>query len=78
MSCLSHIITLINFHYLRQDLNKNILYKFKKYFSLDGESMNKHYFCGTCRRELGQVTIFVLPAQIKKSVILYNYHFLIN
>ena len=52
MSCLLDIITVINFHCLRQDLNKNSLYKFKKYFSLDGETMKKHYYCGTCIREL--------------------------
>ena len=42
MSCLADIITVINFHCLHQDLKKNSLYKFQKYFSLDGETSIKH------------------------------------
>ena len=51
MTCLSDIITVINFHCLSQDLKKNSLYKFRKFFGLGKNNyMKKHYYCAICLR----------------------------
>ncbi|XP_043477534.1 uncharacterized protein LOC122508322 [Leptopilina heterotoma] len=54
LSCIADIITVINFHCLNQNLKKNSLYKFLKFFSLNTNngSVKKIYYCSTCIREL--------------------------
>ena len=49
MTCLSDNITFSNFDCLCQDLKKNSLYKFRKFFSLGKNSyIKKHHYCTTC------------------------------
>lgn len=68
MSCLSDIISVINFHCLTEDLKMNSLYKFRKYFSLDGKSyMKKNYYCATCIRELRSNDDICLSCPKKKN-----------
>lgn len=52
MSCLADIITVINLHCLPQQLHRNSLHKFRKYFSLKQTNLQKHYYCSFCSRDL--------------------------
>lgn len=52
MLCLSDIITVINLHCLPEQLKKNSLYKFRKFFSLKETNLQKHYYCSFCTRDL--------------------------
>ncbi|XP_070522164.1 uncharacterized protein [Cardiocondyla obscurior] len=49
---IADIITVINLHCPNQDLKKNSLYKFKKYFSWSTEKFTKHYYCSVCTTSL--------------------------
>lgn len=51
-SCLSDIISIINLHCLNDQLKKNSLFKFQKYFSLNKTEFEKHYYCNNCLRPL--------------------------
>ena len=53
MSCVESYITVLQFHCLQENLVKNSLYKFKKYFGFLGASnIIKHFFCSACFRQL--------------------------
>lgn len=53
LTCIEDIIIVLELHCLRQSLHKNSLYKFKKYFGLNGISdMIRHYYCSICNRDL--------------------------
>nr|XP_012234439.1 PREDICTED: uncharacterized protein LOC105679152 [Linepithema humile] len=55
MLCLSDIITVINLHCLPEQLKKNSLHKFRKYFSLKDTYLQKHYYCSFCTRDLKSI-----------------------
>ncbi|CAG5102758.1 Protein of unknown function, partial [Cotesia congregata] len=57
MTCVEDIIRVIQLHCPREDLVKNSLYKFKKYFSLeqDNQVIDNHFYCTTCERELESI-----------------------
>ena len=47
-NCLADIIAVINMHCLQNNFQKISLNKFKKFFSLDANSITKHYYCSKC------------------------------
>ncbi|XP_015124328.1 uncharacterized protein LOC107046259 isoform X2 [Diachasma alloeum] len=65
--CLADIMTVINLHCLQQNLKKNSLTKFQKYFSLNENEMKKHHYCATCLRPLTSAND-VCPSCPKKKI----------
>lgn len=52
MQCLADIITVINLHCALDGFKKNSLYKFKKFFALGKDRIQKHFYCSKCIRDL--------------------------
>lgn len=54
MTCMEDIIRVIQLHCPNQNLVKNSLFKFRKFFNLeeDNDITHKHFYCTTCEREL--------------------------
>lgn len=50
--CLADIITAINLHCLQENLVKNSLFIFQKFFSIEETEIIKHFYCTTCVRPL--------------------------
>lgn len=51
-TCLDDIISLVNLHCIRRGLQKNSLYKLKKYFNLGQTDSKKHFYCSSCAQIL--------------------------
>lgn len=74
MSCIADIITAIEFHCSSQNLRKNSLYKFKKFFRLDKTDAVRHYYCTICNQELRSIND-ICPLCHQKNNIFYRVFF---
>lgn len=68
MTCIEDIIRVINSHCLQQALINNSLFKFKKFFNLENDIVNKHFISTTCDRELESVNYNCLLCQGTKNL----------
>ena len=66
-SCLTDMITVINLHCLSDQLKKNSLFKFQKYFSLCETEFKKHYYCSKRLRPLESSIAFCPSCSRRKN-----------
>ena len=52
MECIKEIIIVLELHCLTENLVKNSLYKFRKFFNIRDNTLIKHYYCSICTRHL--------------------------
>ncbi|XP_057333696.1 uncharacterized protein LOC130672919 [Microplitis mediator] len=67
MTCIEDLIRVVELHCLRQELIKNSLHKFQKYFNFDKETVKKHFYCPSCANQLNNVNDLCLMCPQTKS-----------
>lgn len=65
-SCIADIIELINLHCPRNDIQRNSLYKFNKFFNAGETGITKYFYCTICTRAL-ETSLDICPTCTRKK-----------